>query len=255
MRILAFLPDETRRGCEAALSDGHTVTAGADATAAAAAVRNRGFDAIVLDPDLLTPIDFELFVGAVSDSKTPIILYTRLTAVSAHRVVQLAERSTVELVLRGLEDVPLITHKLANLVRPSIPAMLLTRASQRLRQLPESLQVAAVGLFGNGPLPRWVNGLATATGMGRRSIDRWMYRAGINGAATLLDIVRMAHVWEPLVEEKRPVAEIAERCGYGRVRLFVSHSRRLIDATPEQLGRTVSRSQFAERLAGRMLTR
>lgn len=255
MRILAVLPDETRRGCDAALSDGHTVTAGADATAAAAAIRSRGFDAVVLDPELMTQVDFELFVSAVSDAATPVIVYTALSSVSAHRIVQLAERSTVELVVRGLEDLPVITHKLASLVRPSIPARLLSRAASRLRQLPERLKVAAVGLFGNGPQPRWVDGLATATGIGRRSIDRWMYRAGINGAATLLDTARMARVWEPLVEEKRPVAEIAEQCGYGRVRLLVAHCRRLIDATPEQLGRTVSRSRFVERLAGRLLTR
>ena len=61
---------------------------------------------------LLTPADFDQFVDAVSDSATPMILYTGLSSAIAHRVVQLAERSTVELVFRGHEDVPLITHKL-----------------------------------------------------------------------------------------------------------------------------------------------
>lgn len=255
MRILAFLPDDARRSCESALRQGHTVTATADATAAATAIRNRGFDAVVLDPDLLTPADFDHFVGAVTDSATPMILYTGLNSAVAHRVVQLAERSTVELVFRGLEDVPLITHKLANLVRPSIPALLLTRAASRLRPMPETLQFAAIGLFGNGPLPRWVNGLADATGMGRRTVDRWMYRVGINGAATLLDIARLARVWAPLVEENRPLVEIAESFGYGRLRLFASHTKRLVNAMPDQLGTVVSRTQFVDRLAMQLLTR
>jgi hypothetical protein len=255
MRILAFLSEDARRGCEAACGKAHIVTASSDATAAAGAIRGRGFDAVVLEPELLAQTDFDHLVAAIVDTATPMVLYTSLSSATARRVVQLAERSTVELVFRGVEDVPLIAHKLAYLVSPSVPALLLNRAASRLRPMPETLQIAAVGLFGNGPMPRWVNGLVGATGMGRRTVDRWMYRAGITGAATLLDTARMARVWEPLVEEKRSLVEIAEEYGYGRLRLLLSHTRRLVDATPDQLGRTVSRAQFARRLAGKLLAR
>ena len=255
MRILAFLSEDALRGCEAACGKAHVVTSSTDATAAAAAIRRRGFDAVVLDPDVLAQPDFDQLVAAVGDTATPMVLYTSLSSVTARRVVQLAERSTVELVLRGVEDARLIAHKLAHLVNPSVPALLLNRAASRLWPMPETLQVAAVGLFGNGTLPRWVNGIADATGMGRRTVDRWMYRAGINGAAILLDTARMARVWEPLVEEKRAIADVAEAYGYGRVRLLISHTRRLVDATPDQLGGSVSRAQFAQRLAGKLLTR
>ena len=255
MRILAFLSEDARRGCEAACGDDQVVTFSSDATAGAAALRKRGFDAVVLEPELLAQTDFDQLVAAVADTATPMVLYTSLSSAAARRVVQLAERSTVELVFRGVEDAPLIAHKLAHLVNPSVPALLLNRAASRLRPMPETLQIALVSLFGNGPLPRWVNGLADATGMGRRSIDRWMYRTGINGAGTLLDAARMARVWEPLVEEKRSLVEIAEAYGYGCVRLLLSHTRRLVDATPDQLGRSVSRAQFAQRLAGKLLTR
>ena len=255
MRILAFLSEDVLRGCEAACGKAHVVTSSTDATAAAAAIRRRGFDAVVLDPDVLAQPDFDQLVAAVGDTSTAMVLYTSLSSATARRVVQLAERSTIELVFRGVEDVPLIAHKLANFAHASVPALLLNRAAASLRPMPEALQIAAVRLFGNGMLPRWVNGLADATGMGRRSVDRWMYRAGINGAATLLDTARMARVWEPLVEEKRSISEVAETCGYGRVRLLMSHTLRLVDATPDQLGRNVSRAQFAQRLAGKLLTR
>jgi AraC-like DNA-binding protein len=255
MRILAFLSEDARRRCEAACAKDHVLTASADVSAAAAALHAGGFDAVVLDPDVLVQSDFDHLVAVVAATATPMVLYTSLSSATARRVVQLAERSTIELVFRGVEDAPLIAHKLTHLFRPSIPALLLNRAASRLRPMPETLQIAAVGLFGNGTLPRWVNGLADATGMGRRSIDRWMYRAGINGAATLLDTARMARVWEPLVEERRPLAEIAEEFGYGRLRLLISHTRRLVDVMPDQLGKSVSRAQFAQRLAGKLLSR
>jgi AraC-like DNA-binding protein len=255
MRILAFLSDDARRDCKAACGRDQVVTYSSDATAAAVALRKRVFDAVVLDPDLLAQPDFDLLVAAVGDTATPLVLHASLSSATARRVVQLAERSTFELVFHGVEDVPLIAHKLDHLVNPSIPALMLNRAASRLRPMPEALQIAAVSLFGNGTLPRWVKGLADATGMGRRSVDRWMYRAGINGAATLLDTARMARVWEPLVEEKRSISEIAETYGYGRVRLLMSHTLRLVDATPDELGRNVSRAQFAQRLAEKLLTR
>ena len=255
MRILAFLSEDARPSWEAACDHDQVVTYSSDATAAAAAIRRHGFDAVVLEPDLLAQTDFDHLVAAVGDTATPMVLYTSLSSATARRVVQLAERSTVELVFRGVEDAPLIAHKLAHLVNPSVPALLLNSAASRLRPVPEMLQIAAVGLFGNGPLPRWVNGFAAATGMGRRTIDRWMFRIGMNGTAALLDTARLARIWEPLVEQKRSLIEIADEFGYGRLRPLLSHMRRLVDATPDQLGTSVSRAQFAQRLAGKLLTR
>jgi hypothetical protein len=254
MRILAFLSEDARRGCHVACGPDHAVTFSSDATAGAAALRKGGFDAVVLEPELFAQFDFDQIVSAVGDTATPMVLYASLGSATA-RVVQLAERSIVELVLRGEEDLPLIAHKFARLVTPSVPALLLNRAAPRLRSMPEPLQIAAIGLFGNRPLPRWVNGIVHSSGMGRRSVDRWMYRTGFNGAATLLDAARMARVWEPLVEEKRSLIEIADELGYGRLRPLLAHIRRLVMASPEELGRNVSRSQFAERLAKRMLAR
>ena len=162
MRILAFLSEDVLRGCEAACGKAHVVTSSTDATAAAAAIRRRGFDAVVLDPDVLAQPDFDQLVAAVGDTSTAMVLYTSLSSATARRVVQLAERSTIELVFRGVEDVPLIAHKLANFAHASVPALLLNRAAASLRPMPEALQIAAVRLFGNGTLPRWVNGLADA---------------------------------------------------------------------------------------------
>lgn len=254
MRILAFLTDDVRRGCEAACGRQHRVTYAADVTASVRALRDRKFDAVILDPDLLEQSAFDHIVTIVSDLATPMVLYTTLSSATARRVVQLAERSAVELVIRGAEDMQLIAHKLG-LLRPTVPAVLLNRTAPRLRPMPERLQAVTLGLFGNGPLPRWVGGLTSAAGLGRRTVDRYMHRTGINGAATLLDTARLARVWEPFVEEKRPLIVIAEEFGYGRARLLASHVRRLVGVSPEDLGVRLSRAQFAERLAGKLLQR
>jgi AraC-like DNA-binding protein len=253
MRILAFLDPEARRGFDAALKTDHAVTFGTVTRDAIKSLRARSADVVVLDPDSLEPGDYDQIVAAAEAMKLPIVVYADLNSLNARRIVQLAERSAIEIVLRGYEDTQVIAHKLAHVPQPSVPAVLLNRAAPRLRPMPEPLQTVTVGLFSNGALPRWVSGLTAASGLGRRTVDRWMLRTRLTGAATLLDVARLARVWEPLVDEGRPVTEVAEQCGYGRVRLLVSHTQRLVGAKPDRLGVKVTRKQFTERLISKLL--
>jgi len=121
--------------------------------------------------------------------------------------------------------------------------------------LPAPLQAATVGLYGSGPPPRWVSGLVEACGIPRRSVDRWIERAGIHGSAMLLDTARLAHVWEPLVERRTAATEVAEHFGYSCVRRLVTHARRIVGVAPVDFAAELTRETFAQRLARRLLTR
>jgi AraC-like DNA-binding protein len=256
MRILALIPDSARSTLERATGPMHDVALERSVTAAVHAVRSREYDALVLDPGAPGEDDFARLLPVLRQTKVPVILFTTLTSASAHRIVQAAELGAHELVLRDAEDaVTLLAHRFDALVEPSAPALLLSHVARRFLRFPDRLQIAAVALFGNGTLPRWVDGLAHASGVARRTVDRWMERAGIDGAATLLDAARLARVWEPAVDEHLSTAEIAERCGYARSRLLVAHARRMVGCSPAEFRDRLTTKQFAERLAKKLLER
>jgi AraC-like DNA-binding protein len=256
MRILALLPDTARHTVERAIGSGNSLALERSVTAAVHAVRTREYDVLLLDPGTLGDEEFARLYPVLKQTAVPVILFTTLTRASARRIVRAAELGTHELVLRDAEDaVLLLAHKFDSLVEHSAPALLLTLMAKSFQRFPDALQAASVALFGSAPLPRWVDGLAKASGFARRTVDRWMERAGIDGAATLLDAARLARVWEPAVDEQLSTAAIAERCGYVRVRLLVAHARRIVGVAPTEFGEALTKEQFAQRLAKKLLAR
>ncbi len=254
MNILALLPPDSRRVLASALTREQNLTKAVDAESAASALRDGECDALVFDPGMLDTADFETVIRAVNECRVPTLLYATLGPLAARRIVEAVDHAAREIVVRGADDMPeLLRYKLAALVAPSATAILLSKVASHFRVLPERLQTVSVGLFGRAVLPRWVGGLVKETGLARRTVDRWMDRGGIFGAGRLLDTVRFARVWEPLVEQQMSVDEVVARCGYPRVRLFVAHSRRLTDGGPDQRRTVDTRETFRARLAEAIL--
>ncbi len=250
MKILALVSDDSRQVLERCLRDLQKLTDAGGVKAAASALREGRCDAIVLDPAMLDSDEFETVLNAVHQSGVPLMLYTALSAVTARRVVQAVDGTAHELVLRGADDAPeLLQRKLAALVAPSAQAILLSHAASHFRGFPDRLQTVSVSLFGRSALPRWVNGLVKESGLARRTVDRWMHNCGIAGAARLLDTVRLARVWEPLVERGMTEDEVARRFGYSRVRLLTAHTRRITGVLPRELTSQYTRETFGARLA------
>lgn len=250
MKILALLPSDARHALERALTEDQDLAKVTGAESAVASLRDGRCDAFVFDPGLLDAADFEVVMRAVNESRVPMLIYTELEPLSARRIVEVVDFTAREMVLRGADDMPELLHrKLVALVKPSAPAILLSKVAAHFRSFPEPLQTVSVGLFGRSPLPRWVNSLVEETGLARRTVDRWMDNVGIFGAARLLDVVRFAGVWEPLVEERMRVEDVYVRCGYPRKRLFIAHSRRLVGVPPLEIRKRYTRETFSARLA------
>jgi hypothetical protein len=254
MKILALLPDDARHLLERSLTVTQRLTKAGGAESVASWLREGRCDALVLDPGQLDSEDFEVVIDAVNESGVPLLLYTALGPVAARRIVQAVDGAAHELVLRGSDDVPeVLQRKLLALIAPSAPAILLSRAASHFRSFPDRLQTVSVSLFGRNTLPRWVSGLVRESGLARRSVDRWMHKGGISGAARLLDTARLARVWEPLVERGMDGEEVAVRCGYARLRLLTAHTRRIMGAAPLGLRDHYTRETFSKRLADALI--
>jgi AraC-like DNA-binding protein len=221
------------------------------------ALRRREGSALIIDPGLLDEAAFEAALAELAEARTPVLLYGKLSAHTARRIVRAEREGAVELVLRGVDDAPeVMARKLAAVRRPEPSTILLSLLAPRIAELPEPLQTAVVPLFCGAPVPRWVNELADAAGLARRTLDRRMKEdAELRGSAALLDAARLARVWEPLVEERWPLGDVARTLGFGQQRVLVSHVRRLLRVSPGELGVLLTRERFAAQLARTVVRR
>jgi hypothetical protein len=254
MKVLALLAHDSRQAVERALGSAHTVKAVRDVRSIVKALYSRKFQALVLDPVLLDERQLDALSPMLESAAVPVVLYADLSAALAKSVIRIAERGTYELILRGREEDPgLLLRKLQMLVEHSAPALLLSRVASHLAAFPPALQTLAVGLYARGSLPRWVRDVANDTGYGRRTIDRWMVRAGLRGTATLLDTARLAHVWEPLVERRLSPRAAGTLCGYANPRMLNAHANRLVGVAPVDFASSFTRSRFVDRLTRALL--
>lgn len=254
MRILGLLPPHPYEAVSRALGKGDSLAAAGSGAAVVLAVRRRKCDLLVVDPALFSDGEYRQFLHALSLSPLPLLVLASLEPATARRIVSAAALAAVEVIVHGAEGgQTLLAQKMKALWESSVPATVFRMAAPRFEHFPERLQAASVELFAGGPLPRWVPELARASGLPRRTLDRWMERAGLAGASMLLDTARLARAWRPLVDLKRPAAEVSAACGYAGPRSFVSHALRIVGVSPSQFAETLSRSEFAERLAWSLL--
>ncbi|MDQ8165436.1 MAG: hypothetical protein P3A28_06725 [Gemmatimonadota bacterium] len=250
MRILALLPDDSERALRRVLNPSDTLRRVFTLPALTASVSAERVDAIVFDPTTLGSAEWAEACSLLEDVRLPVLLYAPLSPAHAPRLVQASAVGVHEMLLRDVDDDPVtVRRRLESLRMPEPPAAVLSLIAPRMVTLPAMLQSVIVPLFCAARIPRWVDGVAQAAGMPRRSIDRWMARAEIGGTATLLDVARLARVWAPLVDRHESAAEVAVSHGYRRVRILADHTARIVGVSPSAVGVSLSRKAFVERLA------
>lgn len=255
MRILSVLPADSHDALQRAVGTTHETIAETRTSQLRAVLRQHACDMVILDPAVVDDKHFLAVLNLISEARVPVLLYCRLTPEVASRVVRFAADAPHELLVRGSEDEPtLLRHTIAKLLEPSVSAHVLNRAASRFARFPAPLQIATVALFANRAPPRWVDAFTETSQLGRRTIDRWMQRTGLSGTGKLLDVARLARVWEPLVERNLALHDVARLTGYREQRLLISHTLRLVGVVPNKLGSALSREEFAKRLTAVLLS-
>jgi hypothetical protein len=248
MRVLAFLPDDSFLALKRALGPRDAVGRLTDVTELAKSSTLRA-DAVVIDPTCFDAEQWTRVRQLLSTPKSPVLLYAKLDKESVRRVVAASSIGVHEVLLRDVDDDPVaIRRRLRSLRTPPVQARVLARLAPRIAEMPTPLQGASLPLFCAAPVPRWADDLAMAARMSRRSMDRWMDHAGVSGTAALLDVARLARVWEPIVEQKVAPADVAVAGGYRRLRMLALHTKRLVGASPGLLAQEISEDEFVDRL-------
>ncbi|MEA3248042.1 MAG: hypothetical protein U9Q74_17985 [Gemmatimonadota bacterium] len=250
MRILTLVPEDSLRVIRAALRARDSAAPHPDVASLLAAAAGGRVDAVVVDPAVVDEADWARLKPALEDPDLPVMLYSALGPATVRRIVAASAVGVHEVMLRGVDDDgAAVRRRLETLRRPPPPARVLARLAERLAELPDGLQGATVPLFCEGRIPRWAEEVARTASVPRRSVDRWMRRAGLAGTATLLDVARLSRVWVPLTEGKLAPADVAHRHGYVRSRALAVHTRRIVGVSPALLGVRLSADEFVDRLA------
>ncbi|MGQ0712491.1 MAG: helix-turn-helix domain-containing protein [Gemmatimonadaceae bacterium] len=217
-------------------------------------VRRSPVDLVVADPRAEGTVRLEELRKLIRDFPSlPIVIYTILAPDTLGATVELAKLGVRHVVLRNFDDEPrrfrdLLERQpayamsdavLASLARPlgSVPAEL-ARAVERLFRVPQQFKD--------------VNDLATAAAMNRRSLDRWLDRAGLATARMLVLGARLLRAYFYMQDPGRSLDEVVERLGYGSPRLFARQVRAATGLTPTGLRQRVPPEQFVALLTARL---
>jgi hypothetical protein len=249
MRILALLPDDSLHALQRALSPDDAIARVADGSMLLHGAQSARPDAVVVDPVLLDDSEWATAKQVFRLPGAAVLIYSNLNPGSAQRIVAASAVGVHEVLLRHVDDDPeAIRRRLEKIRQPEPPARVFAAIAGRVTHLPPVLQGVMVPYFAAGAVPRWADQVASAAGMPRRSVDRFMERAGLAGTATVLDVARMARVWVPLVEQKQDAGDVAARSGLRRARMLGIHARRLVGVSPSQFADKIDVDSFVKKL-------
>ena len=216
--------------------------------------RSKSADLVVADPRADGTVRLEELRTVIrAFPSLPVVIYTILAPETLGATVELAKLGVRHVVLRNFDDEPrrfrdLLERQpayvmsdavLASLARPlgMVPAEL-ARAIERLFRVPQQF--------------KGVNDLANAAAMNRRSLDRWLERAGLASARMLVLGARLLRAYFYMQDPGRSLDEVVERLGYGSSRLFARQVRAATGLTPTTLRQRVPPDEFVALLTARL---
>lgn len=203
MIALAFLPPQPLTQLRRALAPPHRVVSVPTWEQLITGVRERTCDLIVVDPCAGAERSACERVGELAAARgrapaTPVVGYVSVTAAAIHAVRTLVRACDAEIVVRGVDDAATgLLQTLQRCIAGSGAEPLVHAAFDApLAPLPPEIADAIALLFRRPDKLRSVDDLATAASTTRRTLDRWLARAGLASARTLLACARVSAAFQ-----------------------------------------------------------
>ena len=261
MNVLAFLAPSAHAQLLRALPPPHRVTNTLEWRTVSTAIRERTYDVAVLDPcagseqacaeRLRTLVD-----ATAPTADTPIIAYLSITANAircAGTFARLAPPHVPNVVVRGLDDAPeAFSATIQHVVSSWAASQLASVAGEPFAALPPSAVRAVEILFRRPERMRSVSALAAEAGTTRRSLDRWLARAGLASARTLLACARANAAFHLIAGGHVRTARAADLLGYSSSRALARELVALTGCVPSAIPSRMTHSAFAAAIARRL---
>ena len=184
-----------------------------------------------------------------------LIGYVAVTATGIRTAQALSRLGAREIIIRGVDDTP---SALAAAVNRAITAhsadRLVRGASGAFGVLPVGVSGALELLFRRPDRLRSVSDLAAAANTTRRSLDRWLARAGLAPARTLLACARANAAFHLLASGRVGRSQAAALVGYASPRSLARELQALTGRSPAVLATALTREVFVAEIS-RLLRR
>jgi AraC-like DNA-binding protein len=247
-----YLPNGLLDRLRASLG-GRAVLSCASLDALVAAATDADARAVVIDPVLCGPLDrlSDTLCDALG-RHVPIVLYTtQVSPVSIRLCFAGARAGAHHLLLAGIDDdVIRLRTVFDGLLCVINTEAVVEQLDGRLALLPPRLASAVRRLFVEAIVPD-LDDLAASSYMSKRSVDRWLQRAGLAPPKRFLGAARLIRAHGVLAAGEMSLARAARHAGFSSPRSLALHARTLVGVSPAAL-RALHADQLHERVALRL---
>ena len=250
MHVVARLSDYLLTQLRAALSREHTLVAVATWSDLGQVFRGRVVDVVVLEPAPVSPDELAPLLRLLaSHPAVPVIVYTSVSPAAMRVTVELARRGVHHVVFRGIDDAPgRFRALMQDLADTTWRSALWPWVAVRMAQVPAPLERAVRELFNAPNRFGDVSDLAAASGLTRRTVERWLTRAGIASPKLLVVSARVERAHHIMRSSSADVATVAERVGYPSPRLFARQVALVAGVPPTAFRAAISSEELFARL-------
>lgn len=199
-------------------------------------LRNSSELCVVLDPALLTLTDAQEIVGLIVRFPLSVVVYTSVTKEAMELAVLFARRTSAEFIFAGSTDERAGLAR-ALLLTPDVKLAegLVNALQDHIAVLPVQLRDEVTGMLKTGGGPPTPDALARQSALPRRTMDRWLARAGFTSGRLLVASARVMGAYSAITSSKIPFRRIAAMIGYPTQRALDTKLRALFDRSSASL--------------------
>lgn len=220
-----------------------------------ARARETRYDVIIVDPCVGDErLARDRLRALEATGATPLMAYVSVTAAAMRAVQTLSQLGAHEVIIRGVDDTPSeLAAAVHRVVAASAGNRLVGSVGTPLGTLPTSLAAALEMMFHRPERVRSVADLALAASTTRRSLDRWLARAGLASARTLLSCARANAAFHLIAAGRLRTAQAAALVGYASPRSLTRELHALTGCSATSIPARLTPERFVSLLGTRLL--
>ncbi len=237
MRVVARVSDFLSTQLRIALNREHDIALARSWGELAEVLRTQPADVVILEPSPVGADELAMLLRLLADHHaTPVVVYTSITPEAMRVTVELGRQGVHHVVFRGIDDAPARLRALLEDLAEDVPSSTLWPwVAARLRGSPAPLYRAVEALFRVPHRFSGVADLAEAAGLARRTVERWVMRAGFSSTKSLVVAARVERATHLLRHGRADVGAVAGQLGYPSARLLARQVRLVTGRTPSGL--------------------
>ncbi len=215
------------------------------------AIREGPVDLVVIDPRTSGGLELGQARELLARHPTlPVVIYTTLAPDSLQATMMLARLGVQNVVLRGFDDEPGRFRRMLSLLPATqLSDAVLQHVLPHLHDTPVLFVQAITRLFEAPQEFADVDELARASGMTRRSLDRWFDRSGLNSARMMILVARLTRAMHYMGDSGFLLEDVARKLGYTSIRRFARQVRTATGMAPSTMREAFTSEDFTLRMA------